>query len=301
MLQKLAQDSAQKVKVVASFLPSTGPLPPGQQYVPAGMVSVSPGWAPQRQRLEVNSVTTVPLISTESLIYLTSAQVSDPDLAATKQQLSLAANVIGRLEDEIIFTGLVPHRDLGRCDRLYEVKKLGAGAAPLVTQPKIYTVSGNEQECDGLLTLPPRATDFGAPAAGGAPGAPPNPVELVKAIVAAITDLETEGYAGPFACALGADLFLEAVTPSALMVLAKESIVPFLCGGPFLRSAYVPSDRGCIVSLGASALDLVIGSGPQVEYLGRQGTNHLLSVAETFRLRIQYEQGDGPVRVIKRR
>jgi uncharacterized linocin/CFP29 family protein len=296
MLQKLVQDSAQKVKVAASFLPLTGPLPPGQQYVPAGTITVSPGAAPQP--LQIDGVTTLPLVTISSGVKLTAGQVSDPHLAAARQELSLVGNVLGRLEDEIIFSGLVAAAGAGKWVRLYGTTK--AKPAPLQTRPEIYTVDGNDQDCAGLLTVPVGATKFGtAPAGGGAP-AQPAPVELVRAIVEAITDLETKGYPGPVACVLGGDLFLEAVTPSASMVLPKESIVPFLGGGPFLRSAYVPRDHGCIVSLGASALDLVVGSALQMEYLGRQGTDHVLSVSETFKLRIQYEEEDGPVRVIQR-
>ena len=64
--------------------------------------------------------------------------------------------------------------------------------------------------------------------------------------------------------------------------------MPFLEGGPLLRSSVVPEDQGVVVSLAGSPIDLVIGSDMHVKFL--QVTlepRYVLRVSERFLLRIK--------------
>ena len=74
------------------------------------------------------------------------------------------------------------------------------------------------------------------------------------AIAGAIGRLEEQGHFGPFAVVLDQNLFLVAQTPTALLVLPQDRILPFLGGGPLLRSSTldvaVGVGSGVVVALG---------------------------------------------------
>jgi uncharacterized linocin/CFP29 family protein len=108
--------------------------------------------------------------------------------------------------------------------------------------------------------------------AAGAPGVvvPADDGEkLVRAVSKAIGDLEGNGQFGPFAVALGQELFLAAQTPNdKSLVLPQDRIIPFLGGsGSLVRSSTLPPDNGVVVALGGAPVELVIATDVSLNFL----------------------------------
>jgi uncharacterized linocin/CFP29 family protein len=296
MLHQLVQDTARKARVAASFLPIEGPLPPGQEFVPAmrltfpndqeifydptgGTRTTLSTQGRAQDRPYIDGALTLPLVGISCSIRLRSPEAKDPDLVGAKQMLRRAADVLGRLEDEIIFNGLQPE-DANGIRRRYDTPGAGIGT-PLSTAPPIYVIRGPRKvRYYGLLTYAsPRKIRGARPVTKAS--------NLVDTIVRAIEELEGRGYSGPFCCVLGNDLFAVAVRPQVGLVLPSETIIPFLQGGPLLRMVSMLNDTGIIIALGGWPIDIVVGTDLEVNYLGRTEQDYLLSVSERFRLRIK--------------
>lgn len=273
-VQQLVQETARRARIASSFLPLVGPLPPGQASVPA-LLMTQPGLLSRQrgepaQRLEIDDGDTLKLTTISCEVYLTTQQADDPDLASAKQMLGRVADVIGRLEDAIVFRG-----------------QPGPGAAPktpagaLVVQPDVYMVQGGQKnfgllEDDGKLCKQPVDRKK-------------VPDDLVRAVVDSIQELEGRGHYGPFACVLGHELYRIATTPNApSLVLPSDRIVPFLDGGPLRRSSVVPPEQGVVVALAGSPIDLVVATDVHVKFLQLSvEPRYVLRVSERFVLRMK--------------
>jgi uncharacterized linocin/CFP29 family protein len=271
-VQRTVQDTARKARVAASFLPLVGPLPDGQASVPALPMSqqqLDGHRGEASERLEVDDGQTLRLTTIACEVYLKTQQAEDPKLSAAYQMLGRAADVIGRLEDAIVFNGQPNQNEAPQID-----------GHPI--QPAIYTVR-NGQRHDGLVTGPP---DVVVEWAGAKTGYSEN---LVGAVVGAVAALEGNGHYGPFACVLGHELYRAANTPNRnSLVLPSDRIVPFLDGGPLRRSSVVPKDLGVIVALAGSPIDLVVASDVHVRFLQLSvEPRYVLRVSERFALRIK--------------
>ncbi len=130
MLNQLVQDTARKTRVVTSLLPIVGPLPAGQAYVPAMRMDVSP-----RGRLDISEVDTLPLLGISCPIEIKISEAHDPELSAVRQMLTRVADVLGRLEDEIVLNGVTKDRDVVGRGRLSD-------RDALTTRPQIYEIRG---------------------------------------------------------------------------------------------------------------------------------------------------------------
>lgn len=267
MAQRIVQESARKARVASSFLPLVGPLPNGQASISAlGMASKStkpPHPFEAAQRFEVDDEKALRFTRTACNVYLKAQQADDPALGAARQMLSRAADIIGRLEDAVVFNG-----------------QPGEDDPPARTGgiPKVYTVRGGQKH-DGLLGgAGQEAVDL---ARGGK--------DLVRAVIAGVQRLERRGHYGPFACVLGSELYKAANTPSrGSLVLPSDRITPFLEGGPLRRSSVVPRKKGVIVALAGSPVDLVVASDVHVSYVQLTlEPRFVLRVSERFVLRIK--------------
>ena len=200
-----------------------------------------------------------------------------------------AANVLARLEDAVVFRGLQP-----------AVPPV-APAGGLTGLPAIWEIHGG-QGTPGLWRPWPPAPW---------PSIPPFPAPdrwqwvpvqwtsvldagegLVTAVSAAIGELERHGHFGPFAVVLGQGLFVIAQTPEpASMVLPQDRIIPFLGGGPLLRSSTLDDYQGysgVVVALGGTPVELVVAGDMSLQFL--QVTEHptfLFRVREKIALRIK--------------
>jgi uncharacterized linocin/CFP29 family protein len=113
--------------------------------------------------------------------------------------------------------------------------------------------------------------------------------ELVRAISDAIGQLEQKGHFGPFAVVLDRQLFLVAQTPDpGSLVLPQDRIIPFLGGGPLLRSSTLKDFTGVVVALGGTPLELVVASDMSLQFLQvSDAPVFLFRVSEKIALRIR--------------
>jgi uncharacterized linocin/CFP29 family protein len=253
-IQRVVQEAADKARVASSFLPLVGPLPPGQTTVPTLTMEEPP--------LATKEGTSFPLTTIACNVSLTTQQAQDPDLAAARQMLARAAEVIGRLEDNIVFNWSANWAPDPGLPAIYEPVR-GQPNSGLLTAATIQKRPDRTQ--DGVLSR-----------------------SLIKAIADAIQELEGNGHFGPFACVLGHELFLAASTPADSLVFPSDRILPFLEGGPLRRSSVVPRDEGVVVALAGAPVDLVVASDIHVKFL--QITTdpfYVLRVSERFVLRIK--------------
>jgi len=183
--------------------------------------------------------------------------MADPEMTSVLAIFRRAANVITRLEDAVVFRGLAPS------------PTVPGGFAPpagVVGLPGIWQITG-AQTASGLWTLThPRRWVKVAPSPASLRG---------HAIVAAVSDaiglLEQSGHFGPFAAVLGQGLFLLAQTPDVgSLVMPQDRIIPFLGGGPLLRSSTLDAWNGftgVVVGLGGAPVELVVATDICLQFL----------------------------------
>jgi uncharacterized linocin/CFP29 family protein len=273
-VRQVIQEEAHRARVAAGFLPVVGPLPASTDFVRADSVHYpkNPVEGSQpRQRLAIDDTQTILLPTLQVKVWLRGAQMADPEMNSALTMFRRAANVLARLEDAIIFNG-----------------QAGAGQGPhhkATGLPDIWEVLGG-QECRGLL--PPHDGPEPEPMPGGA--LPHDTGEkLVGEISRQIGDLEANGHFGPFAVALDHQYFTAVQTPNKnSLVLPQDRILPFLGGGPLVRSSTLPACSGCVIALGAAPVELVVATDVSLNFL--QVTTDpmfVFRVYEKVRLRIK--------------
>jgi hypothetical protein len=187
--------------------------------------------------------------------------------------LGRAADVIGRLEDLVVFNGETPK--------------------PTLTGNPFYTLhihAGSSR--GGLLNWGGASEVFVEKKKPKPTTDVPNPIptgeNLVTAVVSAINKIEAHGHYGPFACVLGSDLYQAANTPNMSLVLPSDRITSFLDGGVLRRSSVLPNDQGVIIGLAGAPVDLVVASDVHVKFLQiTLEPRYVLRVSERFVLRVK--------------
>jgi uncharacterized linocin/CFP29 family protein len=231
-VKRAIQEEANRARVAATFLQLFGPLPASADFVRKEEIKID-------NRITIADTDTIKLPTLQVKVYLRGAQMTDPELTSALAMFKRAANLLARLEDALIFNGQP------------DVSKPPAGG------PAIWEVLGG-QPSNGLL-------------AAGAPGVevPADGEKLVRAVSKAIGDLEGNGQFGPFAVALGQELFLAAQTPNdKSLVLPQDRIIPFLGGGGSLvRSSTLDPKKGVVVALGGAPVELVIATDLSLNFL----------------------------------
>src|SRR3984957_5291720 len=214
-----------------------------------------------RQPLGIDDRDTIRLATLQVMVPVRNAQMADPELSSALALFRRAANVVARLEDAVVFRGLA-RSPVARA-------ALGPYQPPggLVGLPDIWQISG-ALAARGLWSraVPPaqriRIQLMPAITRGN---------RLVSAISAAIGRLEGNGHFGPFAVVLGQRLFLVAQTPDPTsLVLPQDRIIPFLGGGPLLRSSTLDDFNqfsGVVVALGGAPVELVVATDVCLQFL----------------------------------
>jgi len=240
-VRQVIQEEANRARVGATFLPLYGPLPPDTDFVPADGISYESNDGAPAQRMMIQDTTTVQVPTLQVKVSVRGAQMSDPELTSVLQLFRRAANVLARLEDAVIFRG----QD--------GPGKAAGGAAAL---PEIWQILGG-QKSRGLL-----------PSGFKEPDTEIDGNSLVNLVSASISLLEAKGHFGPFATVLGQDYFTAATTPNpGSLVLPQDRIIPFLGGGPLLRTSTLPDRSGVVVALGGAPLDLVVATDVSLNFL----------------------------------
>lgn len=272
------QETAQKARVAAQFLPTTNYPDVTAVAVPDRTLDyqLGGGHAPER-RLTVDSTPATFFACLAVNIALSSQEAADPEQGSALIQLKRAAGLIARAEDALIFCG---QPAAGR---------LAFGVAGL--QPVFHVTGGGGQP--GLVALPdptpanpPVPTSYFPRLDIGLPNVR-NPGNLLaQRIIDAVGRLEEQGHHGPFACVLGLDRFSDLHEPSPSLVLPRDRVAPIL-DGPILRSSAIPDDHGIVVALGSTPVEIVVSSELHVRFLQISvEPAYILRVSERVALRV---------------
>jgi uncharacterized linocin/CFP29 family protein len=231
-----------------------------------------------RQRLGIDDRDTIRLATLQVLVPIRNAQMADPEMGSVLALFRRAANVIARLEDAIVFRGLAQSPTI-----------VGGYAPPagVIGLPGIWQITG-AQSAEGLWSITsPREWFRVSPRPRALRGH-----AIVSAVSGAIGLLEENGHFGPFAVTLGQGLFLVAQTPDVgSLVMPQDRIIPFLGGGPLLRSSTLDAlggFSGLVVALGGAPVELVVASDVSLQFL--QVTSEpvfIFRVSEKIALRIR--------------
>jgi uncharacterized linocin/CFP29 family protein len=275
-VNKAVQEEASRVRIAATFLPLLGPLPGDTDFV-------------RKERIPPNAIIiqdrdVIQLATLQVNVRVRGAQMADPEMTSVLALFRRAASVLARLEDAVVFRGLVPD--------LTFLPEENRFAPPIDVGPRqrVWEITGG-QRSRGLWTIPlrfPKAPQVNIAAVP----LDTKDARLVVGIAKAIGLLEEHGHFGPFAVVLDQNLFLVAQTPSAALVLAQDRILPFLGGGPLLRSSTLnvaPGvGNGVVVALGGEPVELVIATDVCVQFLQVTAEpNFVFRVCEKMALRIK--------------
>jgi uncharacterized linocin/CFP29 family protein len=261
-VNQVIQEEARRARVAATFLPLIGPLPGDTDFVRRERITyplAPPGAPPPPNRIAIDDRNIWQLATLQVGVRVRGAQMADPDMTSVLAMFSRAANVLARLEDAVVFRGLVQPGGPGT-----PVWPPGGAPGP----GRIWEIIGGEAmfglwripwllpptRLVRIAWLPPFGRD----------------TRLVRGIAEAIGRLEAGGHLGPFAVVLDRELFLIAETPSPSLVLPQDRIIPFLGGGPLLRSSTldIPGTlKGVVVALGGAPVELVIATDVCLQFL----------------------------------
>jgi uncharacterized linocin/CFP29 family protein len=286
-VNQVIQEEVTRARVAATFLPLYGPLPADADFIRQGLLTYPPlplaDFRQQPNRIAINDRATIQLATLQVKVYVRSAQMADPEMMSVLTLFRRAANVLARLEDAVVFRGLIAN--------LLPGPIFTPPSAAVAGLPRIWEITGG-QVSPGLMTL----------VAGGQtpifvpgllpPPAPPGPEPLVSRVSRAILRLENAGHFGPFALVLGHNYFERVQTPGAAgWVLPQDQITPFLAGGPLLRSSVLNPTSGVVVALGGAPVELIVAADVSLQFL--EITNapaFLFRVREKIALRIKEVQ-----------
>jgi uncharacterized linocin/CFP29 family protein len=283
-------EEAQRTRLAAQFLPLAGAVDPAARAIAPLTLATTPnppGNQPPASRMEVDSDPFLPLTTIQTQVQLRSHEIADPELGAALTMFRRAANHIARVEDALIFNG--------RSGGPNRMPPFGIGAAAQA----VVEVTGADPpglpRIEGLMPVGPAIP--AAYAAGGAGRiarqiqAPLSEVNLVRAIMDGIADLDGAGQPGPYALVLSHLLFERVVTPTQSMVMPRDRVLPFL-GGPLHRSTAIAGYWGVLIALNPAVVELVVASDINVTFLlTTPEPRYVFRVAEKVALRLKDGQG----------
>ncbi len=265
-VNQVIQEEAHRARIAATFLPLYGPLPANADFVRTESISYKP--------LKIADKNTTQLATLQLNVRVRGEQLADPEMGSVLALFRRAANVIARLEDALVFNGFAGYDpdDPGNA---------GDPALPYNSPDAGEQIWGGEAA--GLLI---DANDTGTPP-GTHPSLTPTDTvgvsndgnSLVDGVVTAIGNLEGRGHFGPFAVVLSQQLFSTVQTPvHVASILARDGhtgpssvpqdrIVPFLGGGPLLRSSTLLPGYGVVVALGGAPIELVVATDMSLQFV----------------------------------
>jgi len=282
-IQQTVVEEAQRARVAAKFLPIYGPVDATDVAVPNIGLRTRSGAKP---RFEVDSDPDTFLTTIAVQVEIRGREAADPELQAALTMFRRAANLIARAEDALMFNG-----------------QIAANTPPLLAPAGPLTVTAGDRQF-GLIGN----EVHGLPGLRGA-GPYPGPdvvlvstitsvpesvgysragVDLIGVIVAAINQLEGEGYRGPYTCVLGDGLYEAVHRPTANLVLPRHTILPLLEDGLLLRSSTIHPDRGVIVSYESGQVEQVLAREINVRFLQvSDQPRFIFRVSERVALRVK--------------
>jgi uncharacterized linocin/CFP29 family protein len=261
-VNKVVQEQASRARMAATFLPLLGPLPGDTDFVRQELIQyqvvappppIPPPPIPPPIILGIQDRPVIQLATLQVIVPVRGAQMADPEMTSVLALFRRAANVLARLEDAVVFRGLV------------QVPAVpGQFVPPVAVGPPVWQITGG-QVSDGLWRVAAAPPPQWVPIRRGRLAG--RDTRLVHGIADAIGRLEAGGHFGPFAVVLDQRLFLVAETPSPALVLPQDRILPFLGGGPLLRSSTLDDWSGVVVALGGEPVELVVATDVCVQFL----------------------------------
>jgi hypothetical protein len=259
-VNQVVQEEAQRARTAATYLPLYGPLPASADFVRKENVHYQP-------RLRIADKDTTQLATLQLNVLLRGEQLADPEMTSALTLFRRAANIVARLEDALVFNGFAGFDpDVGG-----RVSDLPHGAPDVGEE--MWGGSALGLLIDKNHVRPPRLTSPHREPVNGGDG-------LVTAVTKSIAYLEGKGHFGPFAVVLSQDLFLLAQTPvhvATIMAVTggghgpssvpQDRIIPFLGGGPLLRSSALLAGYGVVVALGGAPIELVVATDMSLQFL----------------------------------
>jgi uncharacterized linocin/CFP29 family protein len=302
-VRQVVYEEARKARVAGNVLPLYGPLDPDASYVSQQTITEQDvqATAQQRRVLSIDDTETLRLSTLQVEVFLRSSQVADPELSSALIAFRRAANILARLEDEIIFRGQ-PGPGQGPTPL---PSRTGARLPPSRVAPRFQVLGG--EQTPGLLGAPGRLdrvvppvvpVPAGRRALGAGAGPRSEGEALVEAISGAIGALEENYHLGPFACVLDQVYFTAVQSPNDSLVLPQDRILPFLGGGALMRSSALPERTGLVIALGGAPIDLVVATDISVKFLQvTVDPFFVFRVYEKIVLRINQEEAIAHLRV----
>src|SRR4030095_8077791 len=106
-IAQVVRDEARGARVAGNILPLVGPLEADASYVSEeDLIKPNAGSGDEKVAgFSVDDTKTRKLSTLQVKVFLRSAQVADPELSSALTAFRRAANVLARLEDDIVFNG----------------------------------------------------------------------------------------------------------------------------------------------------------------------------------------------------
>ena len=104
-VNKVVQEEASRARIAATFLPLLGPLPGDTDFVRQELIQFS---LPARAYTSIQDRPVIQLATLQVRVPVRGAQMADPEMTSVLALFRRAANVLARLEDAVVFRGLVP-------------------------------------------------------------------------------------------------------------------------------------------------------------------------------------------------
>ena len=280
-----------KASVAGACLPCYGPMGASMEAVSRQVFTHDTN--NNLSIIKISDSETTPFWTIRTYVHLNSQQVADESLSSALFAFKRAANLLAQTEDYVVFQG----HDGNAPQTLHPLASTQKSPVRAPNTQKLQNlIAKTTFSAPGLLSKSVSQANLvfvlakvlPAPGGGGAPSTKSYGENLVTKIAEAISKLESNGYPGPFACALGHKAFIEVQTPSSgSFVLPADRITPML-GGPLIRSGNIPLNHGLVASSCGESLDIVVATPPKAQFLQvNEEAKYVFRVYERFVLRIK--------------
>ena len=101
-VNKVVQEEASRARMAATFLPLLGPLPGDTDFVRQELIPPN--------AITIQDRPVIQLATLQVRVPVRGAQMADPEMTSVLALFRRAANVLARLEDAVVFRGLVQDR-----------------------------------------------------------------------------------------------------------------------------------------------------------------------------------------------
>lgn len=278
-IDEVVADESRRIGVAARFLPGHHPMAEATT-VPAERIQRA------EAGLFIDEAPVTPLQEIWVEFELTRQQVArEAELATARTLARRAANTLAQAEDSLIFQGA---RAL-EAEALFREGRVQQRSQPIMTGLLNALESGEQ-----VIEIPALGPEVVPELPGLDPATPRFGGRTFEAVALAYVRLQENGHHGPYALVLPPGPFADtqAALPETLLRPAER--IRNLLHSEIYATSHLPSlpgvESGVLVSVGGSALELVVSRQPEVTFMfeDAEGKYHF-RVWERFTLRIKDE------------